>query len=165
MVTASTLVLSMTTPPGVSFGPVSAGASAARASTSAHGDIRTGVKTWERIKPTLSKRRGAILRELIGKRIDLIRVLLLLGCLIIARNNLFLGGLLSLRCGCARGGRRRVSLDLLAAAPDGGFRSGRRSGLAFGSTSPALSGGFGGLCASGLLLGWARALGGWPAGR
>ena len=90
---------------------------------------------------------------------------MVLGCLIITRADLFLGSLLGLRRGCARGRRRSVRLDLLATAPDGGFSSGRRGGLAFGPTSASLRGGFGGLCAGGLLLGRARALGGWPARR
>jgi hypothetical protein len=47
MLMASTLVLSMTTPPGVSFGPASLGVSATRPSTSAHGGVRTGLKMGE----------------------------------------------------------------------------------------------------------------------
>jgi hypothetical protein len=49
MVTVSTLELSMTTLPGVSFGPVSLGTSAAQVSTSAHRGIHTGVEKGERI--------------------------------------------------------------------------------------------------------------------
>jgi hypothetical protein len=94
---------------------------------------------------------------------------LLLGSLIITRGDDFLlNDLLGFRYGCARGRRYSISLDLLAAAPNGGLSGGRRSGLALGPTSAALRGRFGGRCgagAGGLLLSLAGALGGRSAWR
>src|SRR5258708_38294353 len=100
MATASIWAISTTTPPGVSFGPVSIGASVARAWTSAHRDIRAHNRGEEKGTgegPTLDRRRGAILSGLISERIDLVRLLLLLGGLIITRADLFLSDLLGFR--------------------------------------------------------------------
>ena len=120
---------------------------------------------------TLVRRRGTVLCGVISERIDLIRLLLVLGSLIVARgDDLFFSALLGFRRGCARGRRRNVRLDLLATAPDGSLCGGRRSGLALGPTGAALGGRLGGCCgtgagASGVLLGMARPLRGRPAWR
>jgi hypothetical protein len=122
-------------------------------------------KGGKREERTLTRRSATVLCGLIGERIDLIRILLLLGRVIITRgDHLLLGALLGLRC---RGRRRGVSLDLLATAPDGGVCGRRRCGLALGPTGATL-GGFGGWCgggASGFLSGLTRALGGGSAWR